>query len=241
MLAVGKASLVDLLHPVHGEGGDLPVGQRDVDPVPGVQVLEVVEHRDAGERIHVAEDDRRAALAGRRAVPVPAGQVVVVERRHLHRAVRVLADLHHRRVDVDARDADADRNRAGQRLSLRVVGQPRRDGRHRCRGVGRPGIGGRASNSPNAATPTPPAHSTAAARAVPRAHRPSGLRRWRGQVQRRLGEPSCASGGRRTDQGRPTPARPRRRPRPADRYRRRRCCRRRRCWRRPTGRPTDWR
>ena len=51
--------LGDLLHPVHGEGGDLPVGQRDVDPVPGVQVLEVVEHRDAGERVHVAEDDRR--------------------------------------------------------------------------------------------------------------------------------------------------------------------------------------
>ena len=142
MLAVGKASLGPS-HPVHGEGGDLPVGQRDVDPVPGVQVLEVVEHRDGGERIHVAEDDRRAALAGRRAVPVPAGQVVVVERRYLHRAVRVQADLHHRRVDVDARDADADRNRAGQRLSLRVVGQPRRDGRHRCRGVSRPGIGGR--------------------------------------------------------------------------------------------------
>jgi len=30
----------------------------------------------------------------------------------------------------------------GQRLSPRVVGQPGRDGRHRCRGVGRPGIGG---------------------------------------------------------------------------------------------------
>src|SRR5215469_2478428 len=95
--------LWSVLQAVYGEGGGLAVSERDVDLVALVQVLQVEEDRGSGDGVDVAEDDGGAALARRRAVLVPAEQVVVVQRWHLDGAAGVQSDLHHRRAHPDGR------------------------------------------------------------------------------------------------------------------------------------------